>query len=344
MGRSHTGSMETYIDDKLCNSIVERFYSMGYGNTPLLVFKLNNGSEILAKSEWFNPSGSIKSRPAFFMIMERLMQNDLNWGKIFIEGTSGNTGIAIAEACKALGLRSRIIIPPGTMAETVIKLRETGTDLVITDEDPKTTSTEMAINTALSLSERYPDKYLSLHQHANPMNWISHYLTTGPEIKRVIKGRIDYVAIAMGTGGSIVGLSRFFKEKDGAINIMIQADPNSYIQGIRNFRKAKDKKIIVDNMNYIDSIHTVSEREAMEGIKELAHNYGVMAGFSSGSNFMAAKRIALSNPNSRVLTVFPDSAEKYINLYHQSGIVEKEFLQNFDFKDLSILKGNVIAL
>ncbi|MGP6239953.1 cysteine synthase family protein [Cuniculiplasma sp. SKW4] len=336
--------MELQSKMDLCRVITEKFYARGYGNTPLMVFQFPNNSQVIAKAEWFNPSGSIKSRAAFFMVMERILENDQNLYKTFVEGTSGNTGIAIAEVCKTLGIKSKIIIPPGTMEETVKKLRETGTDLVITDEDTKTTSTEKAIQTALSLSEDYPHEYVSLHQHANPLNWMSHYFTTGPEIRRNFKKRIDFVAIAMGTGGSIIGLSKFFKEVNESINIMVQVDESSYIQGIRNYNKAKDKKIIVDNLSYIDSISTVSAEDARYGIKELAEEYGVMPGFSSGSNFIAAKRIALANPGSVVLTVFPDSAEKYAGLYERLGIINRKLIEGMDFRDLSKLKGDLTVV
>lgn len=328
----------------LCKIITEKFYSMGYGNTPLIVFKFPNNSEIIAKAEWFNPSGSIKSRAAFFMVMEKVLENNDNRFKTFVEGTSGNTGIAIAEVCRTLGIKSKIIIPPGTMEETVKKLKETGTDLVITDEGIRTTSTEKAIQMALSLSNDYPEKYVSLHQHANPLNWMSHYYTTGPEIERIFKKKVDFVAIAMGTGGSIIGLSKFFKEKDRSHNIMLQVDESSYIQGIRNYNKAKDKKIIVDNLSCIDSIQTVTDEDAKDGINELAKKYGLLAGFSSGANFSAAKRIALDNPGSVVLTVFPDSAEKYTGLYERLGLFNKKFLDGRDFKDLSKVNGNLSIL
>ena len=331
--------METFPDMDICMEIRDRFYSMGYGKTPLARIPLENGSEVLAKLEWFNPSGSIKSRAAFFMVMERLLKDDSNRNRIFVEGTSGNTGIAVAEVCATLGIRSRIIIPPGTMPETVAKLRETGTELIITDEECGVTSTDKAIEMAISMSRNDPEKYVSLHQHANPMNWKAHLFTTGPEIKKALGTSVDFVAVAMGTGGSVIGLSRYFRESDGSENIMLQADDTSYIQGIRNYNKARDKKIISENLSWIDSVQTVSAVDASEGVRELIHDYGIMPGFSSGSNFSAARRIALNYPGSRVLTVFPDSAEKYVALYEKLGICSKDVLMNRDFREIKSIRG-----
>ncbi len=330
--------------ERMCEEIQRKFYAMGYGNTPLVSIGLENGSQILAKLEWFNPSGSIKSRAAFFMIYEKLLKDDKNKERTFVEGTSGNTGIAIAEVCRTLGIKSQIIIPPGTMKETIEKLRETGTDLIITQEENNVTSTEKAINMAVEKSINESERYVNLHQHGNEMNWKSHYYTTGPEILKRYDGNMDFLIIAMGTGGSIIGLSRFFKERKNTVNVMIQADSNSYIQGIRNFRKAKDKKLIIDNLDVIDEMYSVSDRDAAGGVRELIQVYGIYAGFSSGANYIVAKRFAKNYPGSKILTVFPDSAEKYISLYSKLNIWSLDKAGTTDFRDLNLLSNNVKVL
>lgn len=155
---------------------------------------------------------------------------------------------------------------------------------------------------------------------------------------------MDFLIIAMGTGGSIIGLSRFFKERKNTVNVMIQADSNSYIQGIRNFRKAKDKKLIIDNLDVIDEMYSVSDRDAAGGVRELIQVYGIYAGFSSGANYIVAKRFAKNYPGSKILTVFPDSAEKYISLYSKLNIWSLDKAGTTDFRDLNLLSNNVKVL
>ena len=299
--------------------IRDRFYSMGFGNTSIFPIWLKNGSTVFAKLEYFNKFGSVKDRAAFFMVNWELENHSGNTNKIFVEGTSGNTGIAIGNICREMGIKSRILIPPGTFPETVEKLRESGAEIEFTDEEKTSTSTEKAIQQSIALMKEDPEQYIALHQHGNDMNWLAHVYTTGPEAEKQI-GIPDYVCICMGTGGSIMGVGRYFKERSSKVKVVMgQADGKTFIQGIRNYEKAKDREIIDRNIEIVDSIITVTQEQALESVRELADDHGIFVGASSGANYHCARMLAMNYPGSRILTIFPDSGVKYGNLYASTG-------------------------
>ena len=307
-------------DASILGRIRDRFYSMGLGNTPVFPISLKNGSTVFAKLEYFNKFGSVKDRAAFFMVNWALENHSGNAKKIFVEGTSGNTGIAIGNICREMGIKSRILIPPGTFPETVEKLRESGAEVVLTDEEKSVTSTEKAIKQSIELMKEKPEQYIALHQHGNDMNWLAHVYTSGPEAEKQI-GIPDYVCICMGTGGSIMGMGRYFKEKSSSVRVVMgQADGVTFIQGIRNYDKAKDREIIDKNIGIVDSIITVTQEQALESVRELAEEHGIFVGASSGANYYCARMLAMNYPGSKILTVFPDSGTKYRNLYSSAGI------------------------
>jgi cysteine synthase len=312
---------KTKID--LCETIKEDFYREGFGNTPMLKYDLDNGSTVFAKLEWYNPFGSIKDRGAFFMVDDLIHTVSDIKQKIIVEGTSGNTGIATGNICRKLGLKSRLYIPPGTSQGTLDELLNSGAEVIKTNESKDITSTEKSISIALDLSIMEPEKFIFLHQHGNDMNLLSHIYTTGPESESQMGGLPDAVAISMGTGGSIIGNGKYFKSRDKGIKLfMLQSDQNSYIQGVRNFLRAKDKSIIEKNISIVDKMFNVNEKDATDGVRTLAQQCNVFVGFSSGANFTGALRIAQSHDNYKVFTVFPDSGMKYIQFYKSRGILD----------------------
>ncbi len=317
--------------EKLCRTITNDFYSQGFGNTPMLKYETPNGSAVYSKLEYFNPFGSIKDRGAFFMIDHLIHTDDSIKNKIIVEGTSGNTGIAIGNICRKLGIKSMLFIPPGTSEETKKELIKSGATVIETNEPKETTSTETAINSAIDIAMKQPETYVCLHQHGNEFNYLSHVYTTAPESEKQMGKLPDAVAIAMGTGGSIIGNAKYFKGRSPTITVyMLQSDQTSYIQGIRNFLKAKDKTIIEKNISLVDKMINVNERDASDGVQKLARERGIFVGFSSGANFMGALKIAESRENINVYTVFPDSGVKYSEFYHNSGI-----LTGMEIEDLS---------
>ena len=306
-------------DEEICNHIKTDFYEMHFGNTPLFYHELKNGSTVFAKAEWFNPFGSIKDRGSFFMVNENLYKSNRKDKIIIVDGSSGNTGIAIGSICTKLGIKSMIFVPSGTSKGTLNELMKTGSDIKKVGSDQSSTSTELAIEMAKKLSVEHPDEYIFLHQHGNPMNYKSHIYTTGPETISKMDGMLpDHVAICMGTGGSIIGNGKYFKMVNPNCKVvMMQSNQDSYIQGVRNLLKAKDKVIIEQNIGIVDGMLNLNEMDAERGVKFLSDNYGIYVGFSSGANFSGALKIAEENPNSKVFTVFPDNGVKYGELYLQ---------------------------
>ncbi len=329
-------------DASTLGRIRDRFYSMGFGNTPIFPISLNNGSTIFAKLEYFNKFGSVKDRAAFFMVNWELENNRGNAKKIFVEGTSGNTGIAIGNICREMGIKSRILIPPGTFPETVEKLKESGAEVEFTMEEKTSTSTEKAIQQSIALMKENPDQYIALHQHGNDMNWLAHVYTTGSEAEKQI-GFPDYVCICMGTGGSIMGVGRYFKERSNRVKVVMgQADGETFIQGLRNYEKAKDREIIDRNIGIVDSIITVTQEQALESVRKLAEDHGIYVGVSSGANYHCARMLAMNYPGSKILTIFPDSGTKYKNLYASTGTFTESAIKELSGRVLT-KKGSFIT-
>lgn len=320
-----------FESNEILINIRNNFYKNQLGNTPMLKVCLDNGSSVYAKLEYFNRYGSIKDRAAFFMVYEKILLSP-NTEMIVVEGTSGNTGIAIGHICRMLNIPAIIFVPSGVSEETYKELVATGAKVVKAESTADPKSTESSIRMAMEISVNEPLKYKNLHQHGNPMNQYSHVMTTGPEIVKQMRSNPNFIFISMGTGGSLTGIGKYFKEKDRSIKlIMGESDENSFIQGIRNFRKAKDKELIMKNMNLVDSIIKVTEKEAFEGVRMLSE-YKVFSGHSGGGNFYHAMRIARTYDGVNVLTVIPDSGIKYIKLYENKNIfTNDEILELYQY-------------
>ncbi len=253
----------------LSNSLFEEIkndaYRFNIGNTPL--YKIDN---IYSKLEYYNKFDSVKTRAAFFMIEYAIKTGDLTKDKIIIEASSGNTGIAIAGISNLLGYKAEIVIPEGASEETKKILLKYNANLILTPGN----STENSIKYVDDKIKDNPGKYYRLNQHNNEINSNAHYYTTGPEIDREIKN-IGYVVAGIGTGGTITGLARYFKEKYDIKVIGIIPDEDSHIFGLRNPFKSENKGIINDYIDYIDEIVTVNENEAYNGVKELKEKYNL---------------------------------------------------------------------
>ncbi len=331
-------------DLDLCNEITKDFYNMGFGNTPMFVHSINNGSRVFAKLEYFNPFGSIKDRGSFFMVEDLLKRNEDASSIVVVDGSSGNTGIAVGNICRKLGIKSIIFVPPGTAVETRRELEKSGAKIEIVGDGPETTSTEMAIEKAKTLSIEKPDEYKFLHQHGNQMNFKAHIHTTGPEGLKQMENPPDYVAISMGTGGSIIGNGIFFKGINNHTKIvMMQSNQDAYIQGVRNFMKAKDKIIIEKNISIVDRMLNLSEKDAEEGVRYLKNNYGLLVGFSAGANFSGAVKVAEEHPGSTVYTVFPDSGAKYRSLYLKRNLMNETEFDTLS-RDILTMKSEFLRL
>jgi cysteine synthase A/cysteine synthase B len=251
----------------LLTEIADDSHGFGIGNTPL--FKLGN-TGIYSKLEYYNHFRSIKDRAAFFMLDYALKTGILKKGMTVIEGSSGNTGIAIAGISQLMGLKSEIIVPESTPEETVKTLKMYGADVVITSGN----STENSINYAVKKALASPEKYFRPGQHENEMNSNAHYYGTGPEIAEKIS-QPDHLVIGIGTGGTITGLSRFFKGRGNIRVTGIIPENGSQITGLRNPFLSDYNSLIEEYEDYIDEVVTISQDDAYRGVKELQEKYNL---------------------------------------------------------------------
>ena len=284
------------------------------GNTPLVQLKRIPGAEaarrnnvILAKLEGNNPAGSVKDRPALSMITHAEVRGRIKPGDTLIEATSGNTGIALAMAAAMRGYRMILIMPENQSVERCQTMRAFGAELVLT---PKAGGMEAARDLAEQMVR--DGKGLVLDQFANPDNPLAHYEGTGPEIWRDTGGRITHFVSSMGTTGTIMGCSRYFKEQNPAIRIIgCQPEEGSQIPGIRKWPEAYLPKIF--EASRVDQVENVSQGHAEEMTRRLAREEGIFAGISSGGSLAVALRIASQVGNAVIVTIVCDRGDRYLS-------------------------------
>ena len=284
------------------------------GNTPLVQLKRIPGAEaarrnnvILAKLEGNNPAGSVKDRPALSMITHAEGRGRIKPGDTLIEATSGNTGIALAMAAAMRGYRMILIMPENQSVERCQTMRAFGAELVLT---PKAGGMEAARDLAEQMVR--DGKGLVLDQFANPDNPLAHYEGTGPEIWRDTGGRITHFVSSMGTTGTIMGCSRYFKEQNPAIRIIgCQPEEGSQIPGIRKWPEAYLPKIF--EASRVDQVENVSQGHAEEMTRRLAREEGIFAGISSGGSLAVALRIASQVGNAVIVTIVCDRGDRYLS-------------------------------
>ena len=284
------------------------------GNTPLVQLKRLPGSDnarrnnvILAKLEGNNPAGSVKDRPALSMIAHAEERGRIKPGDTLIEATSGNTGIALAMAAAMRGYRMILIMPENQSVERCQTMRAFGAELVLT---PKAGGMEAARDLADRMMAE--GKGIVLDQFANPDNPLAHYEGTGPEIWRDTEGRITHFVSSMGTTGTIMGCSRYFKEKNPAICIVgCQPEEGSQIPGIRKWPEAYLPKIF--DRTRVDQVENVGQGEAEEMARRLAREEGIFAGISSGGGMVVALRIASQVENAVIVSIVCDRGDRYLS-------------------------------
>jgi len=280
------------------------------GNTPLVRLKRisgNTSNVILAKLEGNNPAGSVKDRPALSMVMRAEQRGDIRPGDTLIEATSGNTGIALAMAAAVRGYKMLLVMPDNQSAERCQTMRAYGAELLLT---PKEGSMELARDTAEKLRDE--GKGIILDQFANPDNPLAHYEGTAPEIWRDTQGQITHFVSSMGTTGTIMGCSRFFKEKNPSIRIIgVQPEEGAQIPGIRKWSPAYLPKIY-DGKN-VDSLEYVSQRDAEEMTRRLAREEGIFCGISSGGALAVALRISQRVENATIAFIVCDRGDRYLS-------------------------------
>ena len=283
------------------------------GNTPLVRIQRLGGEEnrrarnvLLAKLEGNNPAGSVKDRPAISMIRHAEARGRIKPGDTLIEPTSGNTGIALAMAAAIRGYRLVLIMPEHLSTERRQTMRAYGAEIILTPQ-------KGGMEAARDLAEKMvrERKGTMLDQFANPDNPLVHYETTGPEIWRDTDGRITHFVSSMGTTGTIMGCSRFLREKNPKIQIIgCEPQEGSQIPGIRKWPAAYLPKIY--ERKRVDRLELVSQAEAEEMTRRLAREEGIFAGISSGGAMHVALRISKELKNAVIVTIVCDRGDRYL--------------------------------
>ena len=287
------------------------------GNTPLVEIETvidKPGVRVFGKLEGHNPGGSVKDRAAYGMIKGALDRGELQPGMKLVEATSGNTGIALAMIAGKFGIEITLIMPESATAERVQTMEAFGAEVVLT---PAEKTIEYSRQYAEELAQR--DEYVMLNQFANPDNWGMHYRSTGPEIWRDTDGQITHFVSSMGTTGTIMGVSRYLKEQNPAVQIVgVQPVDGSRIPGIRRWSPEFLPKIFEPER--VDRIIDVSQEEAMTMMQRLAEEEAVFAGMSSGGAVTAAKKLVEELDEGLVVCIICDRGDRYLS----SGIFTKE--------------------
>jgi cysteine synthase B len=266
--------------------------------------------EIFAKAEWFNPGGSVKDRPALNMILEAERSGELRPGKVILDATSGNTGIAYGMIGANRGYKVTLCLPANASIERKHILRAYGVELVLTDP---ARSTDGAIERAREMYAASPEKYFYPDQYNNEANWKAHYETTGPEILRQTGGKLTHFVAGLGTTGTFVGTSRRLKEHDPAIRA-ISFQPDSGFHGLEGLKHLATAIVPgIYDPSVADANLEISTEDAYQMVRRLASEEGLLVGISSGAALLACLMVAKGLSQGRIVTVFPDSGDKYLS-------------------------------
>ncbi len=280
------------------------------GNTPMVELKnipINKKVRIYCKLEGQNPGGSVKDRAAIGMIGDALERGDIKKGDKLVEATSGNTGIALAMIAKLKGLHMTLIMPENSTAERIQTMEAYGAKVILTKEEgtieySRTVAEEMAAS----------GEYYMLNQFGNPDNYKMHYKTTGPEIWKDTKGKITHFVSAMGTTGTIMGVSRYLKEQNPGVKIVgTQPTDGSKIPGIR--RWSPEFLPAIFEADRVDQTIDISETEARKMTQRLAHEEGILAGMSSGGALVAALKVAENLEEGLIVCITCDRGDRYLS-------------------------------
>ena len=280
------------------------------GNTPLVEIKTlvtNSKVKLYAKMEGHNPGGSVKDRAAYGMIKGALERGEIKPGMKLIEATSGNTGIALAMIARLFHLDIELVMPENSTRERVLTMEAFGAKVTLTSAKG---SMEEAIDYAHNKLKE--GGYLMLNQFANPDNYMPHYRTTGPELWRDTNGAITHFVSSMGTTGTIMGVSRFMKEKNKDVQIVgVQPLEGSRIPGIRRWPIEYLPKIF--ERERVDRIVDVSEADAVAMTRKLAREEGIFAGMSSGGAMTAALKVAAELEEGVIVSIVCDRGDRYLS-------------------------------
>jgi len=279
-----------------------------------LATHLPDNIRIHAKLERFNPGGSVKDRPAMWMIREGIEQGRLSKDKIILDSTSGNTGIALAMIGAALGYRVRLVMPGNVSDERKRICRAFGADLVFSDP---LEGSDGAIILARSINEADPEMYFKPDQYNNPSNPRSHEESTGPEIWRDSEGKVTHFIASLGTSGTLVGTGRYLKKVNPAIQV-IAAEPDSPFHGIEGLKHIESSIVPgIYDPSVFDQKIGISTDEAYDLTQRLASEEGILSGQSCGCALACAlkvaEQLAAEGKPGEIVAIFPDGGEKYLS-------------------------------
>jgi len=283
------------------------------GNTPLVELGplegVNPRVRILAKLEGCNPGGSIKDRPAYYMIIKAEESGKLTRDKVIVEPTSGNTGIALAMIGSARGYKVKLFMPECVSTERQICLQAFGAEVVLT---PAKEATDGAIRRARQFIENEPGKYYMPNQFDNPNNLLSHYETTGPEIYRQTDGEVDVFIAGLGTSGTLIGTGKYLREKKPGVRIIaVEPTVGHSIQGLKNMTESIVPGIY-DTKGFDEKI-TIEDGEAFETTRMLATREGIFVGMSSGAAVAVAVQVAGRMDKGNIVVILPDRGDRYLS-------------------------------
>jgi cysteine synthase B len=288
------------------------------GNTPLLPLHRIAAAEgvspnvvVFAKAEWFNASGSVKARPALGMIEDGERKGLLTPDKTIIDATSGNTGIAMAMIGAAKGYKVKLVLPANVSDERKKILTAYGAELVLTDP---LEGIDLSIRTVREMARQNPDRYFYPDQYNNPANWRSHYHTTGAEIWEQTGGAVTHFVAGIGTSGTLMGTGRRLKDFNPDIQVysVEPEDELSIIEGLKHMETSIVPGIY--DANFADQNIKAGSEAAHEMARRLAQEEGLFVGYSSGAAAWASIELAKTLDEGVVVTVFPDSGEKYLSI------------------------------
>jgi cysteine synthase B len=285
------------------------------GNTPLLeLTKMTRGLSprvrVFAKLEGFNPGGSVKDRPALFMIEEGLRTEALRPGKTILDSTSGNTGIALAMIGAVLGYPVELVMPANVSIERKKIIQAYGAKITFSSEFE---GSDGAIRLCRTILHDAPERYFKPDQYFNPANPVAHYHTTGPEIWQQTQGQVTHFVAGIGTGGTVMGTGRALKECNSNIQV-IAAEPDDAFHGLEGLKHMASSIVPgIYHEEELDRKIPVATEDAYELVYRLGQNEGVLVGQSSGAALWAALQVARAIDEGTIVTVFPDFGDKYLS-------------------------------
>jgi len=283
------------------------------GNTPLVELQHLDSEfpnvKILAKLEGNNPGGSVKDRPALFMIREAIREGQLTPDKTILEPTSGNTGISLAMIGASMGYHVTLCMPECVSTERRHTLEAYGANIVLT---PAKEKTDGAIRIARDMMAEEPNRYFMPDQFSNPHNPQSHYETTGPEILRQTNGTLNAFVAGMGTGGTLMGMSRFLRKQSPKTKVIgIEPTGGHTIQGLKNMDESMVPEIYDRSM--LDEKLTATDAHAFETARRLATEEGLLVGMSSGAAVAGALQYATTLGKGTIVVLLPDRGDRYLS-------------------------------